>query len=84
MCVPLIFGSCEKEEDGPSSNNPTGGPYNPFTTDFTCTCTIDPIDGFEEPAVVTVCIGCNSEEADAFEAVCMMYDVMEGVTCVLD
>ena len=55
------------------------------TTDTTCTCSIDvQVPGFEIADVVSECMGCNSEEADALVAACEASDLVEGLTCVID
>lgn len=64
------------------------------TTDSTCTCTYDAItiDGVEITAAysdVTECIGCNSEETEAFEQLCTDLDdiiTVSGLSgsCVID
>jgi len=42
------------------------------------------VPGFEIADVVTECMGCNSEEADALVASCEAADLVEGFTCVID
>ena len=62
--------------------------------DASCTCTIDAtfLDGMEIPAnsIVTECIGCNSDDTEAFEQACTDSDAIlnaGGVSlgsCVID
>ena len=61
------------------------------TKDTTCTCTYDAVEGMPTPvATVSECIGCDSDEREAFEAVCTSLDALmniPGVTagsCVID
>jgi hypothetical protein len=61
------------------------------TKDTTCTCTYDAVEGLETPATyMTECLGCNSDEREAFEAVCALSDTAMNIpglsagSCVID
>jgi len=54
------------------------------TTDTTCTCTFDGMDLLPDVVTVTECIGCNSQEADDFAAICDELGAIESWDCVID
>lgn len=63
------------------------GALSSCTQDLTCTCSYPETAYYYAYEDVTQCLGCNNEEADAFEAGCAVLDgvaAIAGGNCVID